>query len=685
MNRALFRAAALGAFLTLSAALPAFAQTAKEDLSAPKFGTWGVDLSARDMSVKPGDDFYRYAQGTAVDKLVIPADKSSYGAFNELRELSDRRVHAVLEDAAAKPGATGDEARAGAFYRAFMDDARVEKLDAAPLQPGLARIKAAASREAIAGLMGEASKSYNGTFIAPFINTDAKAPDRYAVYVTQAGLDMPNREYFLKPAFAEKKAKFQAYVAEQLGLIGWADPQANAQAIADLETRIAEASWTPAQRRNPVATYNPMSPAELAATAPGFPWAAFLQGADLGGVGRVVVRENTAIAKIAAIFAETPVPVLQAYLAFDYANNASPYLSKRFADAEFAFNDKEISGQLEQQARWKRGVQATNSALGEAVGRIYVARWFPPESKAKMLQLVGELQTALRHRIEHLDWMSEPTKKEALEKLAKFHVKIAYPDKWRDYSALQVRAEDLFGNVERGAAFDWHRRVARLNQPVDKTEWGMTPQTVNAYYRPTENEIVFPAAILQPPFFDPDADMAVNYGAIGAVIGHETTHGFDDQGRQSDGNGRLRDWWAPEDAAKFTAQAKIYGAEFAAIDFPDAPGMHIVPEQTMGENIADLGGVLMALDAYHASLNGKPAPVIDGLTGDQRVFLGFAQVWRTKFRPDALKLQLATNPHSPGQARASTAIRNIDAWYAAFDVKPGDKLYIPPEKRARIW
>ena len=681
MKRLLLCAAALSALM----APPVLAQDKPADLSAPKFGTWGVDLSARDTSVKPGDDFYRYAEGAALDKLVIPPDRSSYGSFNALRELSDARTHAVLEAASANKAATGDEAKVGAFYRSFMDADRAEALDAAPLQPDLAKIKAATTREALAAIMGSSNENFNSSFFLPYTTRDAKAPERYSVHLYQGGLGMPDRDYFLKADFADKKIAYQAYVAEQLGLLGWPDAQANAKAIVEMETRIAEASWTGEQQRDDVASYNPMSPAELAKAAPGFPWAAYLETARLGGVKRLIVDQNTAIFKIAGVFADTPVPVLQAWLAFNLADNASPYLSKRFVDANFGFRLKDLRGQQAQQLRWKRAVTATNSQLGEAVGRVYVADYFPAASKAKMVDLVAELQFALRNRIQHLDWMSPATKKEALDKLANFHVKIGYPDKWRDYSAYAVKDGDIYGNVLRGASFEWNRQVARLDQPVDRVEWGMTPQTVNAYYNSTGNEIVFPAAILQPPFFDPDADMAVNYGAIGAVIGHETTHGFDDQGRSSDGHGYLRDWWTAEDTTKFKAQAKIYGAEFAAIDFPDAPGMHIKPDLTMGENIADLGGLLMALDAYHASLKGKPAPVIDGLTGDQRLFLGFAQVWRSKDRPDALKNQLASNPHSPASARASTAIRNIDAWYEAFGVKPGDKLYIPPEQRARIW
>jgi putative endopeptidase len=667
--------------LSLAVAGPAMA----DDLAAPRYGAWGIDLAARDTSIRPGDDFFRYAQGAAVDRMVIPPDRSRYGTFDVVGELSDARTHAVLEAAAANRAATGSEAKIGAFYRAFMDEGRVERLDAGPLQSGLARIRAATSRTALAAIMGDANAGFDGTLIGAYAAIDARNAGRYAVHLTQAGLGMPDRDYFLEAGFADKKAAYQAYVAHQLDLVGWADPQAAAAAVVELETRIALASWTMVERRDDVKSYNPMSPAELQRAAPGFPWIAYLSAAGLEGVDRLVVDENTAIFRIAAIFADTPVETLQAWLAFALADQSSPYLSRRFADANFAFRNKELSGQAAQRPRWKRGVAAVNAQMGEAVGDIYVARYFTPQSKARMMALVGDLRLALRHRIERLDWMSPATRKEALAKLSLLRVKIAYPDRWRDYAALEISDDDLYGDMVRATAFEWRRQVARLDQPVDRDEWGMTPQTVNAYYQPTANEIVFPAAALQPPFFDPDADMAVNYGAIGAGIGHEIIHGFDDQGRRSDGKGELRDWWTAEDAARFDARAKAYGEEFAAIDFPDAPGMHINPQQTMGENIADLGGLVMALDAYHASLHGRPAPVIDGLTGDQRLFLGWAQVWRARYRPDALKRQLSSNPHSPNPVRASTAVRNIDAWYQAFGIGPGDRLYIPPQKRARIW
>ncbi|MDB5447716.1 MAG: peptidase, partial [Phenylobacterium sp.] len=406
-------------------------------------------------------------------------------------------------------------------------------------------------------------------------------------------------------------------------------------------------------------------------------------GAHLGKVDRLILQENTAIPQIAAVFARTPVETLQAWEAFNVADQAAPYLSDPFVQAHFAFRQKTLQGQPQLQPRWKRGVQLVDTQIGEALGKLYVAAYFPPESKAKMVALVSDIRTALKGRIERLDWMSPATKQKALEKLSKLTVKIGYPEKWRDYSGLEIRDGDLYGDVSRAVAFEWDYHVGRMRGPVDRTEWGMTPPTVNAYYRSTLNEIVFPAAILQPPFFDPEADPAINYGGIGGVIGHEMTHGFDDQGRKSDGDGRLTDWWTPADAERFKGEAAKLGKQYAA--FEVLPGAHINGDLTMGENIADLGGLHLALDAYHASLHGKPAPVIDGLTGDQRVFLGWAQVWRGKIRDDRLRQMLVTDPHSPNHARVDVPARNVDAFYQAFGVKPGQGMYVAPEDRAHIW
>jgi len=672
------------AVLALSApAAAVLADPAVDLVQAPRMGTWGFDLAGRDLAVKPGDDFYGYANGAYIAKLVIPPDRARFGAFDRLNDLSQARMRAVLEAAAADKAATGERAKIGALYRSFMDEKAVDARGAKPLAPELAAIRAAKTRTDIARLMGRSVHAFGGSFFGASIYDDAKDPLRYAVYLSQAGLGLPDRDYYLQPNFAPQKAAYEVYVAKMLTLAGWPDAPAQAKAIVAMETEIARVSWTRAERRDDDKTYNPVETAKLSALAPGFDWKAYLDGAGVGSVTRVIAQENTAFPKIAAIYAAAPVATLKAWAAFNLADNAAPYLSKPFDLAHHEFRNKTLSGQPEQKPRWKRAVGAVDSQMGEALGKIYVAEYFPPQSKAKMEALVGDILAAMKARIEHVTWMGPDTKAKALVKLTKFTVKIGYPDKWRDYSALQIRDGDLYGNVERATDFDWDFRVARMNGPVDRGEWEMTPSTVNAYYSPTKNEIVFPAAILQPPFFDPDADPAVNYGGVGGVIGHEITHGFDDQGRKSDGDGRLTEWWTPQDEARFTAEAAKLGKLYAAVE--PAPGMKINPDLTMGENIADLGGLLLALDAYHLSLGGKPAPVLDGVTGEQRVFLGWAQVWRTRTRDESVRQRLVSDPHSPPEARVDVPMRNIDAFYEAFGVKPGDKMFTAPEERARIW
>ena len=652
---------------------------------APRYGTWGFDLEGRDLSVAPGEDFFRHANGAYMDALVIPADRTRFGSFDILRQLSDNRLEAMMArlvaDTAADPAS--DEGKLANLYRSYMDEARLEQLDAQPLQPLLAEIRAADSHAALARLMGARQGSFGSSFFGFGVSDDARDPDRHAVYVGQGGLGLPNRDYYLSERYADKKVAYQAYVGTLLGMIGWDQPEAMAQAILDLETRIAEAHWTPVESRNRDRTYNPVTPVQLIESAPGFDFAGFMDAAGLGGVERLVLRQNTAMPRIAAIFAETPVEVLQAWQAFHTTDDAAPYLSKRFVDAHFDFRSRELAGQPEQRSRDKRGVSFAEGVMGEAMGRLYVEEYFPAESKAQMEALVANLKVAMANRIRGLEWMSEATKVEALAKLEKFGVKIGYPKTWEDYSTLEVRPDDLFGNQARAGRFRWEDQLRRINSPVDDEEWGMTPQTVNAYYSPVKNEIVFPAAILQPPFFDPAADPAVNYGAIGGVIGHEIGHGFDDQGRKSDGDGVLRDWWTAEDAAKFKAQADRLGAQYGA--FEPLPGMKLNGALTMGENIGDMGGLAFALDAYRASLKGQPAPVLDGFTGDQRVYLGWAQVWRGKQRDEALKQQIIAGPHSPGYYRVNGTIRNMEGWYTAYDIKPGDKLYVAPENRVKIW
>jgi len=653
------------------------------DLASPKYGTWGFDASGMDTSVKPGDDFYKYANGKWAERTQIPADRVRFGNFDKLAVLSEARVHAIAMDAAAGKLTDPDGAKIGAAYASFMNEALADKLGAKPIQPELAQIRAVKTKDAFTALMGKANTTAFSTILPIGITADAKSPKTYAVLAGTGGLGLPDRDYYLQASFAAKKAKYLAYVQQILTLAKWEKPAENAKAIVDFETKLAEASWTRVERRDRDKTYNPANPTELNALTPGIDWNRYLAAAELPGVQRVVVTTNTALPKFAKIYAETPLSTLKAWQAFHVADGAAAYLSKPFVQARFEFRNKELAGQPEQQPRWKRAVAFTDGAIGESVGRVYVARYFPPEAKAKMDALVGDIHTALKARIEKLDWMGDATKAKALEKLSKFTVKIGYPAKWRDYSKLVLKRDDLYGNSLRSGAYEWRREVARLNDPVDKSEWGMTPQTVNAYYNPVNNEVVFPAAILAPPFFDPDADPAINYGGIGGVIGHEISHGFDDQGRKSDGDGVLTDWWTAEDAAKFKVQTDKLGAQYSA--FEPLPGAHVIGALTMGENIGDMGGLSLALDAYHTSLHGRPAPILDGLTGDQRVFLGWAQVWREKIRDETLRQRLVVDPHSPAVYRVNGTIRNIAGWYDAFGVKPGDKLYVAPEDRVHIW
>jgi putative endopeptidase len=684
---------ALAASLTLAAA-PLRAQE-----PAPlKYGTWGFDPADMDRAARPGDDFSRYANGAWLDRTPIPADKPGVSLRLLESDMTEARQRAILEAAAGaitSPAPATDEGKVGAFYKAFMDESRIESLGAGPIQPQLDAIRAAKTRADLGALMGRHVKDFETSAFGLSVFVDRKDVAHYVTIISQAGLGLPDRDYYLRTGFAAKKAAYQAYLERLLTLEGWPEARSRAADVVALETKIAEASWTKAQARDPDTTYNPMTVAELERYAPGFPWRGFLGEAGLGVPMKLVITEKTAFPKIAAIYAQAPVPVIQAWLAASVADNAAPYLSRPFDEAFFQFRQKELSGQPQEQARWKRGVRAVAGGdylagdrwdrfgnLGWAVGQLYAAKYFPLSAKAKVQALVADLKTAFAARIANVDWMSPATKAEALKKLAAYNVKVGYPDKPRDHSKVTIRDDDLVGDVLSAAAADWAYSVERRNGPVDRGGWGMTPQTNDAYSGALI-DIVFPAGILQPPIFDETADPAINYGAVGGVIGHELTHGFDDKGRKYDSKGTLRDWWQPSDAKVFEARAKVFGAQYSA--YEPVPGSHINGDLTMGENLADLGGLTLALDAYHASLKGRPAPVIDGLTGDQRVFLGWAQAWRGKFRDDYVRRQVVSDPHSPREFRVNGPARNIDAWYAAFGVKPGDKLYVEPDKRVRIW
>jgi putative endopeptidase len=683
-DRCLDEACTIVALLPVSANTQAGGQTTVDPTKPIHYGTWGFDTAGMDKSVKPGDDWFNFVNGTWAKNTQIPPDRTSWGGFAMLRDVSDARLHTMVERYKIDdPDA--DRAKVATVYKAYMDEAAAERAGATPLKPYLDRITRASSKAGMARLMGQSLGGFGASFFAPGVSDDAKRPDVYSLYLRQSGLGLGDRELYVDPKFKPQVDRYRQYVGQMLELAGWPNPSDAAGKVVDMETRVAQAHWTRAESRDRDKTYNLMTLADLEKQAPGFPWQAFWQAAGITKAERAIVAQNTAFPKIAQVFADADLDALKAWEAFRTTDSLAPLLSKKFVDAQFDFRSKFLNGQPQQRDRWKRAVAFAENGMGEAIGRDYVKRYFPPEAKAKADELVANLRTALGERIRNLQWMGPDTKEQALEKLSHFTVKIGYPSKWRDYSALRLERGQLVADAERVRRFEWDYRRNRLNNPVDRAEWGMYPQTVNAYYNSTKNEIVFPAAILQPPFFDPDADPAVNYGGIGGVIGHEISHGFDDQGRKSDGNGVLRDWWTKEDAEKFEAQAEKLGAEYEAYTFPELPGMHINGRATMGENIGDLGGVLIAFDAYHASLKGQPAKEIDGFTGDQRFFLGWGQVWRTLSRPEALRQQLVSDSHSPGQIRAVAPLRNIDAWYDVWSIKPGDKQYIAPGDRVRIW
>ncbi len=658
-----------------SAVLAAQAPSSPPAAVQPRhFGSWGVDLAGMDRTVNPADDFDRYVNGAWADKTQIPADQASAGVAYDVFNLTQEQIRALIENA---PTTT----QLGAMYQSFMNEAVVEKVDDKPLQAELKVVAALADRDAFTKFMGRTNGRFGFTIVGPAVAGDPSKPDTNVLWLGQAGLGLPDRDYYLNANFKPQLDAYRAYIERTFSMVNYPEPAKSADAVIGFETAIAKASWPLADRRDLDKINNPMSLADLQSYAPGLSWDAYFTASSIPSRSRVIVLEKTAIRDIAALYAATPLDTLKAWQAFHVADQASPYLSKRFVDSRFTFT-KTLSGVTELRPRWKRGATLIDTTLGELLGRTYVETYFPAASKAMMTELVANLKTAMGSRIQSNDWMSADTKKAALEKLSRMDVMVGYPDKWRDYSTLKVDAGDLYGNVERSGQFEWEYQLSDLDKPVDKKKWAMTPQTVNAYNGGLENKIVFPAGILQAPFFDPKADAAVNYGAIGTVIGHEISHGFDDQGRKIDATGTVRDWWTAADAERFNAQAKKFGGQYDTY-FP-VPGMHINGQLTMGENIADLAGVLIALDAYHASLKGKPAPVVDGLSGDQRFFLAFAQAWRTKQRDDALRNQLASDPHSPAKFRVIGPLRNVDAWYTSFDVSAG-KYFLKPEERVRIW
>jgi putative endopeptidase len=651
----------------------------------PQIGPWGFDLAGMDRTIKPGDDFFRYSGGAWMTNTPIPPDRSSWSTFSMLRAKAETDVKVIVEAVASRPNPPGSiEQKVADYYLSYLDTDAIEKAGLAPIRADLAAMATAHTHVDVARLMGRRDIDVGGPFsLTPW--PDAKNPDRYAVNIVQSGLSLPNRDYYLKndARFVEIRSKHHAYIEALLSMGGYPQAARAANAVAALETSIATLHWSAEKRADRDLTYHPKSRAELIAFAPDFPWLATLSAAQIPRQDFFVVKELDAIGALAHLFRATPVETWRAYMTFQYLNAMADVLPKNLDDLAFDFNGKTLSGQPQKRERWKRATVALNAALGEAVGALYVRKHFTPEAKAQVAALVENLRAAYRTRIARVTWMSEETRQAALRKLDAFRIKIGYPDTWRNYATLEIRSGDPIGNRKRAKTWEWRRRIARLDQPTDRSEWGMTPQTVNAYYNAYFNEIVFPAAILQPPYFDADADPAVNYGGIGGVIGHEMGHAFDDQGSKSDENGIQRTWWKAEDVAHFKKLVATLATQYS--QFEPLPGAHLNGTLTLGENIGDNGGLSVALDAYRISLRDTEPPVIDGFSGLQRFFLSWAQTYRENIRDAQLRANLTADPHSPAEFRVNAVVRNMDAWYAAFDVRPGDKLYIAPADRVHIW
>jgi len=670
----------------------------------------GIDLDALDPATRPQDDLYRHVNGTWLATHEIPADRAIDGSFLQLRDLSEERVRAIIEDLAAasdtQPGTTA--AKIGALFASFMDTERIAELGTTPIAAELALIEGATTQAELVGVLGALQRTGGGGAVGLYVDNDAKDPEQYRVYLVQSGLGLPDEAYYREEQYAQVREAYVAHVARMLTLggvvpatriapvegepvpVSGAAQDAAARVMA-FETELAGHHWDVVKDRDATLTYNPTTLAELATRAPGFDWRAWAAalGAPEAALDALVVREPSFAEGFAELWGSEPLQDWKLWAAYRLITTRAPYLTDAIVEANFDFYGRTLSGAQQVRDRWKRGVALVEGALGEAVGEQYVARHFPPAHKARMDELVANLVAAYRESIQGLEWMTEDTKAKALDKLEKFVPKIGYPVRWRDYTALEIAADDLLGNVRRSNAFDLDHELAKVGKPLDRDEWFMTPQTVNAYYNPGMNEIVFPAAILQPPFFDPEADDAVNYGGIGGVIGHEIGHGFDDQGSKYDGDGRLEDWWTEEDRAEFEKRTRAlidqYDALVPAQLGPD--GMRVNGALTIGENIGDLGGLSIALQAYRIALGGsfENAPVVDGLTGLERVFLGWAQIWQSKARDEETIRRLATDPHSPNEFRCNAVVRNVDEFHETYGVKEGDELWLAPEERVRIW
>ena len=661
----------------------------------PEVGAFGFNVEGMDRSVTPGDDFVRYAVGKWIDTTEIPPDRSSVGNIALIKEKVSARIRGIIEDAATNNPPEGSDARKiGDYFASFMDEAHIEQLGADPLQAELDAIAAIHTRKDLSAALGESLRAdvdvlNLGTYstariLGLWVAEDLNDATKYRPYLLQGGLGMPDRQYYLgaNPRYAELRTRYEAHIAGMLRLAGITEPEARAKRILALEMAIAKAHVSVAETNDFARGNTVWLRSELSAKAPGLNWTAFLTAAGLNNQPRFGAWQPSAIAGISSLTVSQPLQAWKDYLVFHTLENAAPFLSKTFVDEHFAFHGQAVSGTPQQQARWKRGVDDTSAALGEAIGKLYVEKYFPPEAKARAKEMANNVLKAFAIRLDRLEWMGPETKAQAKRKLANFRVMVGYPDQWRDYSTLRIVRGDAYGNWRRAGLFEYRRNVAKLGQPVDRGEWFMTPQTVNALFAPCQNSVTLPAAILSPTFYDPNADAAVNYGALGAGLGHEVSHGFDDNGALFDAEGNLKNWWTKADMDHFRAQSKKLAAQYSA--YEPLPGLHIDGQQTSMENIADVAGLATAWDAYQLSLNHQPAPVIDGFTAEQRFFLGFAQNLRAKFREAALRRQIVADVLSPAPYRALT-VRNLDAWYPAFEVKPGQKLYLAPEVRVKIW
>ncbi|NOU50044.1 M13 family metallopeptidase [Pseudoalteromonas sp. JBTF-M23] len=645
----------------------------------------GIETQNFDPSVRAQDDFFRHVNGKWLNDTQIPNDKSAWGSFYKLADDSDKAVNALIQDAkegVAEPGSSAQ--KIGDFYASFMAEQQLNELGFEPIQPLLKKIASVQNYQQLSALMGDLSR-YNVTVpVGLAVIPDGKDATKNALYMWQSGIGMPDRDYYLKDdkKSVELRAAYLAMVTEKLQLIGEPQAQKKAKAILELETKIAKIMWDRTKTREVSLIYNPQSTAQWDKNLGQLDWQKFAQTLELPHMDKVIVSQPSFFEGLGELFAQVSVADWKDYLTYQTVNEFSNLLSEPFAKSHFEFYSKTLRGVTEQQARWQRGVRLTSGTLGEEVGKLYVQKHFSPEAKARMEELVKNLIAAYRISIDGLDWMSDETKQAAQEKLSKFRYKIGYPNKWREYN-FEIKADDLVGNVMRAAEFESKRQISMIGKPVDKEQWEMTPQTVNAYYHPLKNEIVFPAAILQPPFFNMQADDAVNYGGIGAVIGHELGHGFDDQGAQFDGDGNLRNWWHEEDLAKFKTRGDALVEQFDSYQpFDDA---NVNGRLTLGENIGDLGGLTVAYKAYQLSLQDKPRQVLDGYTPEQRFFIGYAQVWRAKIREEALRERLVTDNHSPAEYRANGSLTNFTPFYEAFALKEGDKLYKPANERVKIW